>query len=70
MLTSGQYDDGKDIERDEEAEKLDKHLESEENVPCIKCGRTDLPLHTNRQCADCGPWTEKDRDENNLPPAR
>jgi hypothetical protein len=26
-----------------------------ENVPCVNCGRTDLPLHTNGQCAECGP---------------
>jgi hypothetical protein len=32
-------------------------VEEEEagNVPCAKCGRTDLPLHINGQCAECGP---------------
>ncbi len=24
-----------------------------ENVPCQKCGRDDLPLHTNYQCPEC-----------------
>ena len=24
-----------------------------ENVPCVKCGRTDLPLHVNRKCPEC-----------------
>ena len=23
------------------------------NEPCRKCGRTDLPLHTNYQCPEC-----------------
>lgn len=27
--------------------------EEPENVPCQKCGRTDLPLHTNYQCPEC-----------------
>ena len=26
-----------------------------ENVPCRKCGRSDLPLHTSMRCGDCGP---------------
>lgn len=26
-----------------------------EDVSCANCGRTDLPLHTNGQCAECGP---------------
>jgi DNA polymerase I len=25
------------------------------NVPCEKCGRTDLPLHTDYMCAECSP---------------
>jgi hypothetical protein len=29
------------------------------NIPCVKCGRTDLPLHTNGRCGECG----KDDDE-------
>lgn len=24
-----------------------------ENIPCEKCGRTDLPLHYNRLCPEC-----------------
>ena len=27
--------------------------EEVENVPCVKCGRTDLPLHYNRECSEC-----------------
>lgn len=26
-----------------------------ENVPCKVCGRKDMPLHINGQCAACGP---------------
>jgi hypothetical protein len=26
-----------------------------ENVACVKCGRRDLSLHINGQCAECGP---------------
>lgn len=26
----------------------------EENIPCVACGRTDLPLHYNRRCVSCG----------------
>jgi hypothetical protein len=25
------------------------------SLGCVNCGRTDLPLHVNRQCAECGP---------------
>lgn len=24
-----------------------------ENVPCIGCGGTELPLHVDRRCPDC-----------------
>ncbi len=24
-------------------------------IPCVKCGRIDLPLHENYQCAECWP---------------
>jgi hypothetical protein len=24
-------------------------------APCIDCGRSDLPLHYNRRCTECGP---------------
>jgi hypothetical protein len=24
------------------------------NIPCVKCGRTDIPLHTNGRCGECG----------------
>jgi ribosomal protein L37E len=35
---------------------VDENNETEpENVPCNKCGRSDLPLHVNGQCAECGP---------------
>ena len=27
--------------------------EEEENIPCKKCGRTDLPLHPDYLCPDC-----------------
>jgi hypothetical protein len=27
----------------------------ESNVPCVACGRKDLPLRTNGQCGACGP---------------
>ncbi len=27
----------------------------ESNVPCVACGRKDLPLHTNGRCGACGP---------------
>ena len=32
---------------------------SAKHVPCKNCGRRDLPLHTNYQCAECGPTTPK-----------
>jgi len=32
----------------------------EENAPCVKCGRKDLPLHTNYQCAECWPPVKYD----------
>lgn len=32
----------------------DRPVSDIENVPCISCGRTDLPLHTNYRCGDCG----------------
>ena len=35
--------------------------EVEENAPCVKCGRTDLPLHENYQCAECWPTITCDR---------
>lgn len=39
------------------------HLEDRiENVPCVSCGRTDLPLHVNRRCGDCGPEEPKCAD--------
>lgn len=28
------------------------------NVPCVECGRRDLPLHYNRRCGECGPGDE------------
>ena len=24
------------------------------NAACVKCGRTDLPIHTNMRCGECG----------------
>lgn len=29
------------------------------DVPCKRCGRTDLPLHFNRLCAECYPEEDK-----------
>lgn len=26
-----------------------------ENVPCVECGRVDLPLHFDRRCSSCKP---------------
>ena len=39
-----------DEDKDEDAED-----DSESNVPCVACGRDDLPLHTNGRCGACGP---------------
>ena len=36
--------------------------DEEENVPCKKCGRTDLPLHTDLLCPDCHPLKEEGSD--------
>ena len=37
----------------------------DENFPCVKCGRTDLPLLTNHQCPDCCiPGTEGQARDN------
>jgi len=27
--------------------------EKDEDIPCKRCGRTDLPLHYNYQCPEC-----------------
>ena len=42
------------------AELVNEPVESElyvavSNVPCVACGRKDLPLHTNGRCGACGP---------------
>jgi hypothetical protein len=47
-----------EVETEAEEYKEDEpEEEEEENAPCVKCGRTDLPLHENYQCAEC--WPEK-----------
>ncbi len=33
--------------------------EEDENIPCVKCGRINLPLHYNRQCPECFTPPEK-----------
>jgi len=33
----------------------DTEDDTESNVPCVACGRKDLPLHTNGRCGACGP---------------
>ena len=38
---------------DEENE--DDTEDTESNVPCVTCGRKDLPLHINGRCGACGP---------------
>jgi hypothetical protein len=37
------------------AERDDPENAEIENVPCIACGRNDLPLHTSGRCGACGP---------------
>ena len=33
-----------------------EHVNAEaDNVPCVACGREDLPLHTSGRCGACGP---------------
>jgi hypothetical protein len=33
---------------------------TESNVPCVVCGRSDLPLHSNGRCGTCGPGSTTD----------
>lgn len=30
--------------------------EIEENIACISCGRTDLPLHVDYKCPNCSKY--------------
>jgi len=42
----------------------DKLSKYNENVPCITCGRKDLPLHVNYECPECYEIPQKeDKDE-------
>ena len=36
-------------------EKVCCDEDSEPNVPCVACGRKDLPLHISGRCGVCGP---------------
>ena len=45
--------DWADESEEEGREEDDEDIEP--NVPCVACGRVDLPLHTNGQCGVCGP---------------
>ena len=41
---------------DAEEGRIDEDSDdTESNVPCVACGRDDLPLHTNGRCGACGP---------------
>lgn len=37
------------------ARGLTAHGDDAPNVPCVRCGRDDLPLHFNRRCPECWP---------------
>ena len=34
---------------------ITREVEKDENIPCKKCGRIDLPLHENYLCPECWP---------------
>ena len=38
-----------------DSEEGEDEYDAEFNVPCVACGRKDLPLHTNGRCGACGP---------------
>jgi hypothetical protein len=37
----------------EEIEALEAAVDRATHTPCHKCGRDDLPLHTNHLCPEC-----------------
>ncbi len=39
--------------------RMEKKEQEEENIPCVSCGRLDLPLHFNHQCPECFTPPEK-----------
>lgn len=38
-----------------------KDEEEVENIPCLDCGRTDLPLYTDYKCPNCSKYGKEDR---------
>jgi len=53
IVSADWWDESEEGWSDENDEDTEDDTES--NVPCVACGRKDLPLHTNGQCAACGP---------------
>ncbi len=39
--------------------KREQKEQEEEDMPCMRCGRRDLPLHFNYQCPECFTPPEK-----------
>ena len=50
VASAGWWDKSEEGWNDEDTED-----DLESNVPCVACGRDDLPLHTNGRCGVCGP---------------